>query len=142
MTVCRPESPAFESGAEREAWRRLRQQLGGADVLLANVRITDHAKDHEADLIVVLPGAGIVVIEVKGGSVWCAADQWWQSTSSGDRQIDPVRQVIGAQYAVRAYVENDPRWQSASARRVRWAHAVAVPATRLSDDFATPALPR
>lgn len=142
MTICRPESPAFASGAEREVWTRLRAQLGSGDLLLANVRITDRTKDHEADVVVALPGAGIVAVEVKGGSVWRTGDQWWQSSPDGDKRIDPVEQAIGCHYAIRAYVETDPRWRTASARRVRWAHAVALPATTLPTDFATPSLPR
>jgi hypothetical protein len=31
------------------------------DVLYANLRITDDRKDHEADLVVVLPGSELVV---------------------------------------------------------------------------------
>lgn len=123
-------------------WTRLRAQLGSGDLLLANVRITDRTKDHEADVVVALPGAGIVAVEVKGGSVWCTGVQWRQSTPDGDKRIDPVEQAIGCHYAIRDYVEADPRWRVASARRVRWAHAVALPATTLPADFATPALPR
>lgn len=64
-----PDDPLFANGAEREVWDTLRAQLGGDAVLVANLRFTDEKKDYEADLVVLLPGAGVVVLEVKGGSV-------------------------------------------------------------------------
>ena len=56
------------------------------------------------------------------------------------KQIHPVDQARDGKYALRAYVEKDPRWGSRS--RVRWAHAVVFPFTELPDDFATPDCPR
>ena len=64
-----PENPTFTTGSEREVWERLRDSLGEGDVLFANVRLTDEDKDHEIDLIVLMPEFGIVVLEIKGGSV-------------------------------------------------------------------------
>ena len=62
-----PEQPQFTTTSEQEVWRRLRDGLGPDDVLIANLRLTDETKDHEADLVVLMPDLGIVVIEVKGG---------------------------------------------------------------------------
>lgn len=72
-----------------------------------------------------LPDAGIVVIEVKGGSVWFGdrdggvTDEpgWWQQ-GGGVHRIDPVKQAIRVKYAVRDYVESYPRW---SRGHVVWA---------------------
>ena len=46
-----PESPTFTTGSEKEVWERLRDTLDDDDVLLANLRLTDGDKDHEADLV-------------------------------------------------------------------------------------------
>ncbi len=36
-------------------------------MLLANLRLSEPQKDHEADLVALMPDPGVVVIEVKGG---------------------------------------------------------------------------
>lgn len=69
------------------------QMLRPQDVVLANVPLTNRAKDHEADLIVLMPEVGIVVVEVKGGSVWVQDGRWHQSRGSATVAIDPVEQV-------------------------------------------------
>src|SRR5680860_1904011 len=64
-----PEHPKFETATEREVWEVLRTTLAPDDVLMANLRLSDEVKDHEADIVAIIGGAGVVVIEVKGGSV-------------------------------------------------------------------------
>jgi len=85
------EAPEFVTNSEREVWELLVAQLRDEDVVLANVRLTDETKDHEADLVVLMPGAGIVVVEVKGGSVWVdrRTGAWHQRRSRTDIVIDP-----------------------------------------------------
>ena len=65
--------PTFANEAERLVWETLRDQLPGDAILVSGLRIVDETLDHEADIIVLLPDAGIVVVEVKGGSVWYGA---------------------------------------------------------------------
>lgn len=77
MPICRPESPRFQNGTERVVWNRLVEQLGPQDVILSSLRFSDRDKDYEADVVLLLPGVGIVVVEVKGGSVWrTSAGEW------------------------------------------------------------------
>ena len=64
-----PQDPQFATTSEREVWERLRAQGSEDWILLANVRLTDERKDHELDLVVLMPDVAIVVLEVKGGSV-------------------------------------------------------------------------
>lgn len=142
MPICRPEHPRFANTAERTVWELLREQLADDVALLANVRVTDRVKDHEADVVVVLPNAGIAVIEVKGGSVWLTPDGWMQHRGGKDVAIDPVRQARGARYALRDYIERDPRWRDDGRRRVQWAHLVVLPNTDLGADFDCPDAPR
>jgi hypothetical protein len=68
-----PENPTFAHPSEQEVWENLRDALPGDALLLANLRIIDQKKDHEADLVVLLPDLGILVLEVKGGSVGTVA---------------------------------------------------------------------
>src|SRR3954452_819085 len=121
--------PTFAHEAERLVWEALRDQLPGDAILVSGLRIVDEALDHEADIIVLLPDAGVVVVEVKGGSVWYGARErnastdepsWWQQ-GDGQRRIDPVSQAMRIKYAVRDYVEAHARWGRQS---VVWAHAV------------------
>jgi hypothetical protein len=142
MPRLEPERPRFANGAEQQIWDLLRNQLRGEDILLSGLRITDRGKDHEADNIALLPGAGIVVIEVKGGSVWHDGTSWRQHRGGKDVTIDPVTQVRSTKYALRSYVDADPRWRTANNRRTRWAHAIVLPHTTLPDDFALPDCPR
>ena len=140
MPILRPEHPRFASTAEQQVWQLLCDQLFDDEALLAGIRVTDRKKDHEADLVVLSPGAGIVVVEVKGGSVWIDDGQWWQARGAAiPKLIDPVGQARGAKYALRDYVEDDPRW--GSRRRVRWGHAVVLPHSGLGPDFAMPDCP-
>ena len=84
------------------------------------------------------PDSGIVV-EVKGSHVWvrmAVVHRAWR----GPERIHPVDQARDAQYALRHYVESDPRWGSRG--RVRWSHHVVLARTDLDDQFALPDLPR
>ncbi len=139
----RPEKPSFTTPSEELVWERLRRSLQGEAVLMANLRITDERKDHEADLVVLMPGVGVVVVEVKGGSVWRDADGWHQRMQGGRvRRTDPVEQARTTKYAVREYVERDPRWRESSRSRIVWAHALVAPYSCFDEDFATPECPR
>jgi hypothetical protein len=134
-----PAEPTFATTSEQAVWERLRASLGDDDVLIANLRLTDERKDHEADLVVLMPDVGIVALEVKGGSVWW--DDGWRIKRRGrEAVIHPVDQAREVKYALRAYVEGDPRWGSRT--RVAWAHAVVTPYSGFGDDFALPDLPR
>jgi hypothetical protein len=131
-----PAEPTFTTQSERTVWEALRDQLGDDDVLIAGLRISSQGKDHEIDLAVVFAGAGIVVVEVKGSTVWCDADGWWIERSGRTHAIDPVTQARESQYALRAWAERDPRWRGRGP--VRWGHAVVLPYTKVDDDFALP----
>jgi hypothetical protein len=133
------DSPTFANDAERVVWQALRDQLGPDDVLGVGVRFTHQGQDREVDLLVGIAGAGVATVEVKGGSVWHEHGRWWMVRRGQTVRVDPVRQAREGKYAVRDYVNADPRWQR---RRMRLAHAVALPHTDVTDDFATPDCPR
>lgn len=140
-----PTEPRFTTQSERDVWERLGATLPDDATLLANLRIVDERKDHESDLIVLLPGAGVVVLEVKGGSVWVEdhADgpRWFVGNGHGGRRrVRPVGQAARSKYAWRDYVERDPRWGSRG--RIAWAHGVVTPYAEFADDFSTPDCPR
>ncbi len=135
-----PEDPTFTTGSERQVWERLRDGLGPNCVLMANVRLTDEDKDHEADLVVLMPEAGILVLEVKGGAVWHDEGGWWIRRGDAGERCWPVDQARDAKYAIRRYVESDPRWGGRG--HVAWAHGVVTPHSVFGNDFSVPDLPR
>ncbi|MGB3954423.1 MAG: NERD domain-containing protein [Brooklawnia sp.] len=135
-----PTDPAFQTASEKDVWQRVVRQLGPECVVLANVRVADAHKDHEADLVLLAPDSGIVVVEVKGSHVWVEDGKWFIERGEGPERIHPVDQARDAQYALRHYVESDPRWGSRG--RVRWSHHVVLARTDLDDQFALPDLPR
>jgi hypothetical protein len=140
MVRCIPELPTFTTPSEAEVWQRLRDGLGPDDVLIAGLRLTDETKDHEADLVVLMPEIGVLVLEVKGSSVFHDEDGWWQTARGKRRQIDPVEQVRTTKYAVRGYAAHDKRWNNRN--HVAWGHGIVVPYSEFPADFATTDCPR
>ena len=125
---------------ERRVWTVLVDQLGDGDLVIADQRVTDRLKDHEIDFVVAIEGAGIVCVEVKGGEVTHNGQAWLQRLHSGQiKTIDPVRQVRQGRYALRDFIEKDPRWTQG---RVRWNHVVVLPNSQFAPDFALADCPR
>ncbi|OBF98673.1 nuclease [Mycobacterium sp. 852002-51152_SCH6134967] len=139
MTITPTDTPRLANRAERRVYQALVEQLQPNDLVVAGQRVTDHLKDHEVDFVVAIEGAGIVCLEVKGGEVWHDGEQWRQKRGGRECTIEPVRQAREACYALRDYIEKDPRWTQG---RLRWDHAVVLPNTELPDDFALSDCPR
>jgi len=137
---CFPADPEFEHPTERVVWEMLRDQLPDDAALFANLRFTTRRGDLEADLAVFLPGAGVAVLEVKGGTV-SHDGLLWRQTGGGARgkEIHPARQAQRAKYALRGYLDRDPRWRR---RRVRFAHLVVFPTSRVAADVNPTDCPR
>jgi RecA/RadA recombinase len=139
MTITPTETPRLANRAERRVYQALLEQLQPDDIVIPGQRVTDHLKDHEVDFVVAIEGAGIVCLEVKGGEVWHDGAGWCQIRGGKHVDIEPVRQAREACYALRDYIESDPRWTQG---RLRWDHVVVLPNTQLPDDFALPECPR
>ena len=129
-----PPQPTFTTISEGKVWEMLRDQLGPDDVLFSGQRISARDKDHEIDIGVAFADGGIVIVEVKGSQVWCEDGDWWIDRRGQRTRIHPVKQAREAQYALRDWLDRDPRW----GRRtdLRWGHAVVLPYTDVDDDFA------
>ena len=103
-----PPEPHFKSDGERELFAFLKGAIGENDALLANLRFTDPQNgDIEVDIVLILEGFGVVVIESKGGSISYDGQKWVQRDSSGSRSIDPQEQVIKNLYAVREFLRHN-----------------------------------
>ena len=134
-----PSDPRFANSAEKHAYRCLVDQFVGDDLIVVGQRVTDHDKDHEIDFVVAIDGVGIVCLEVKAGEITHDGTGWWQGRGTDRHHIDPVAQVRDSCYALRTFVEGDPRWTQG---RVRWTHMVVFPHTSIGADFAVPDCPR
>jgi hypothetical protein len=139
VAILLPEQPRLANAAERRVCQALVEQLGEGDLVIAGKRVTDHLKDHEIDFLVAIEGAGIVSVEVKGGEVWHDGTGWHQKRGGREHTIEPVRQAREACYALRDFVESDPRWTQG---RLRWDHVVVLPNSALPQDFDLPDCPR
>jgi hypothetical protein len=139
MSITVTEIPRLANAAEHKVWVALVDQLEPDDLVIPGQRVTDHLKDHEVDFVVAIENAGMVCLEVKGGEVWHDGLGWWQKRGGGDKQIEPVRQAREACYALRDFIEKDPRWTQG---RLRWDHVVVLPNTELPADFDLPDCPR
>ena len=137
---CFPEQPAFEHITEQIVWTALRDQLPDGAALFANRRFTDRKGDHEADLIVGLPGAGVAIVEVKGGRISHDGSSWLQNGGGAhNKPIRPQEQGLRTKYAMREYLDRDPRWRR---RRTRLAHLVAFPTATVAQDLNPTDCPR
>ncbi len=139
VTITPTDTPRLANRAERRVYQALIEQLQPNDLVVAGQRVTDHLKDHEVDFVVAIEGAGIVCLEVKGGEVWHDGHGWRQKRGGREHSIEPVRQAREACYALRDYIEKDPRWTQG---RLRWDHVVVLPNTELPDGFALADCPR
>ena len=140
MAITLPERPRLANDTERRVLTLLQEQLADDDLVVAGQRVTDHQKDHEIDFVVAIRGAGIVCLEVKGGQITHDGNQWVQTSRSGHvKTIEPVQQVRQARYALRDFIESDPRWTQS---RPRWNHVVVFPNTEFDQGFALPECPR
>lgn len=128
-----PEHPQFADDSERIAWEALRDWLRPEDALLHGVRFTDPQDgDVEIDLLVLMPDAGAVVIEVKGGHVSYADGSFRQTGADGTHTIDPLTQAMTGMHALKRFLEGRPRW---SRGRVRASWLACFPYTDITGDM-------
>lgn len=120
--------------AEKVVWEGL-QNLPDDSVILSQYRIRDdRGRLREADFVVLVPGRGIAVLEVKGGQVWTAGREWFSIDHGGyEYEIqDPMLQADKAGYAIRDFVESN------GGPAIEHVPVVLLPATQLPPGF-TPA---
>lgn len=117
-----------ESKAERRHYEVFRDQLPPEVVVFHHVpwqvrKPRGGARDGEADFVVVVPDAGVLVIEVKGGRIRYDGEgqQWY----SNDHPIkDPFEQATAGKHSLFSFLREQPYWRS---RWLTLGHAVAFP---------------
>ncbi|WP_323960452.1 hypothetical protein GC088_03090 [Arthrobacter sp. JZ12] len=139
---CIPEQPDFTDAqsAERAVWLKLRAALPDDVVLAHSVQVRHGRAEHEIDILVLWPGIGLAVIEVKGGLVGVDRGQWWQSGGKEGRHPiqSPIAQSQSSMHAFRAWIED----QIGSRLTSRFAYLACFPYTDVDRDWAMAGCPR
>src|SRR6476469_380416 len=98
------ETPRFAHESERLVWEQLCRTAPDDTVLIPNMRLTSALKDHELDVVAIMPGVGVG--EGNGGSVSVDAQrQWWTGGGTRRSRVRPVDQCRDGKYALRTFVE-------------------------------------
>jgi hypothetical protein len=127
-------------------YRALADQLGSEYTIFHSVAWISRPRgigprDGEADIVIVHPSGGILVIEVKGGKIRRDASRSsWTSTDAGGTVYkikNPFEQAKTAKYALLEKLKEAPAWQKLRISRFNLGHAAFFPevgdASRLSD---------
>jgi len=107
-------------------------------VLFHSLRLQEGRHEYEADLVVLMPGAGWVVIEVKGGDVRRQEGVWEQRQEGHWRRIDPVGQAQDCRHVLQRSLARN----GSQAGHSRAVHMVALPDRDVDDRFEAPGFPR
>jgi hypothetical protein len=140
MPRCFPPDADFPDGfhGERAVWEALRDQLPDDALLFRSISLTAEGREREIDLLVAWPGAGVAVIEVKGGTVWKDEDGWHVAGGGHERRIeDPVDQVQDARHMLQEYLRRQGPTYAAIAN-ARTTHLIALPFTDVPQHWSAP----
>ena len=111
----------------------LRKQLLPGEQIFHHVRFSDAQHgDVEADVLVMVPGSGIAVIEIKGGVVQYSDGQWLMVDDEFQRRIKPIDQARNAKHALRKYLDRQLEWKHGLIRS-EW--FLALPYTDVTSDM-------
>lgn len=125
---------------EWDVWDRLRRELPDGTTLLCGVKVPHGPSGRQIDFLVLWPGVGIAVIEVKGGAVSADGEGRWRSTKGGkSRDIgNPMEQAETVRHELHRFLSD----KGYTAARARTQHLVVLPHSRLPRDFDPSSCPR
>ena len=110
MVTLIPQQPDFNgSTAEAAVWNALCEQLPEDATMVHGQRLTGDDKDGEIDSLVLWPGFGIAVIEVKGGRVSVEDGRWITQDAQGHRnrlKVSPLEQAMVAKHTLVDYLHS------------------------------------
>ncbi|SJM61567.1 conserved hypothetical protein [Actinomycetales bacterium JB111] len=129
-------------GGEGIVWGRLKEQLPDDVVVLHSTAIRQQGTEREVDLLVLWPGVGVAVVEVKGGWVEYRDGVWRNGRGPSQSQVieDPAAQVNDARHRLVEWLR--PRGvRVKEATNARWASVVVLPGVDVPSGWETPGLP-
>lgn len=105
---------------EREVLGQLKLQLPSDWLVVSNVTWAmkgenGYVNDGQSDFVVLVPGAGMVIVEVKGSrEIWIDDDgRWYRSDSGGGKVLvspSPPEQAMGNMHQLAKIVEQKGNW--------------------------------
>lgn len=141
MVTVIPQHPDFNvSTAEEAVWNALCEQLPDETTMVHGQRLTGDDKDVEIDILVLWPGFGIAVVEVKGGRVGVEDGRWITQDTQGHRnrlKVSPLEQAMVAKHTLVGYLRT-----RVSAMPGPISHLAVLPYTQLPPDWDQPDAPR
>lgn len=125
---------------EWDVWDRLRRDLPDGVIVLCGVKVPHGPSGRQIDFLVLWPGVGLGVVEVKGGAVSSDGEGRWSSHRAGTvRAIgNPMEQAETVRHELHRFLQ-DSGYASAGARVQ---HVVVLPHTRLPGGFDPTSCPR
>jgi hypothetical protein len=141
----------LKSKAEARFYDACRQRLPANWLVLFSVpwigtSLGGQPRDGEADFVIIVPGRGILVVEVKGGGVAFdpSTGRWTSTDKHGDKHLikDPFAQARNEKHAIIRVLTDDPAWRKAQPDRVTFGHAVLFPDIERVDGMVGPQSPR
>lgn len=125
---------------EWAVWDRLRRELPDGTTLLHGVKVPQGPSGRQIDFLVLWPGVGIAVLEVKGGAVSTDGEGRWRSRRGGEtRDIgNPMEQAETVRHELHRFLEQT----GYAAARARTQHLVVLPHAVLPPDFDPTSCPR
>ena len=124
---------------EYDVWERLRDGLPDGTVLLCGVKVPHGPSGREIDFLVLWPGVGVGVVEVKGGAVACDQGRWTSTKAGRTRDVqNPMAQVETVRHELHRFLTDS----GLTAGRARTQHLVVLPHTALPLGFAPSSFPR
>lgn len=120
-------------------WEKLTAQLPDDVVLLHGQRLTDDRNDVEIDILVLWPGLGALVLEVKGGVVGIDDGRWYTGSAHARHPLrrSPLEQAMIGKNTLYKYLKG-----RLSVVFTPVVHAAVLPYTFLPDDWDVPDAPR
>lgn len=152
MATCFPEAhlARSKSRAELVLYRALADQLGPEYTIFHSVAWISRPRglgprDGEADIIIVHPSGGVLVVEVKGGKIRRDASKAsWTSTDARGAVHEiknPFEQAKTAKFALLEKMKEVPAWQKLRIGRFTLGHAAFFPDVGDADRLSDPASP-
>lgn len=127
--------PNVSSHAEKVLYKAFQAQLSNDFTVFHQVRwqvrdTRSGARDGEADFVIACPNLGILVLEVKGGSIrYDGTSHIWYSNNNEIH--DPFHQACNSKYRLRGLLK-DPKLKYWRDRWIPIGHAVAFPEHRIN----------
>lgn len=136
----------IKSGAEKKLFPLFRDMPETDDwTVIHSVGIAKHIEqtEGESDFIIIIPGRGTFMLEVKGGTILYSEGEWYSRDIDGIEHCinDPRKEASGAMYSVIEYIKNHPD-NNESLEKSLCGYGVVFPDTEVTENLLMPDLSR